>query len=84
MSIGEWHNEDIYEPTGNIGPIVAITFFAVFTVLIVVFVARYALSAPYKTELHFREGNQYICEYYTDEIKCELSTDPDIGFGREQ
>lgn len=86
MGLGEWHNEHTYEPPTwfgvEPGRLISAVFFGIFVTGIVFLVVWFAISTPIKTEIHVRDGNEYICRYYSDEIKCELNTDPNIGFGR--
>ena len=86
MSIGEWHNEDKYEPPRwfgvEPGRLIAAVFFGLFVTGVALLVGWFLITSPNKVELHQVDGNTYICRYYSDDIKCELYGDPDIGFGR--
>ena len=87
MSIGEWHNEDKYEPPKwfgvEPGTLISAVFFGLFVTGVVILVIWFSLTAPIKREIHVREGREYICSYYPDKIECELRGDPDVGFGRD-
>lgn len=85
MGLSEWHNDDNYKPPTwfgiEPGRLIAAVFFGLFVTGIVLLVGWFVITSPTKTEIHVRDGREYICRYYPDEIKCELRGDPDVGFG---